>query len=522
MNKNKIFVLGDSRTGTLSVSNFFSALGFKSIHYYQKEAQQLPYSLENRSQNYKNILSFIRQSKAQCFSDYPTRLYYKELTMDFPDSYFVLTYRKNLEVWKKSMLGFFGKFNMAIDIEMLSKYYLSINQEIIEYFRDNAQLNFLTICIDDGSVINSAKIKEFLKIDSSIVMTKDNQTVNVNNEIPSGRYHLMEFDNGDPVTQIEAYRRGSKGLLSEYGWIYLINDSNAFMQYLFGRNRWGDVELARAGGVFKDRLEILSSFGSKYFKFIIPEKSVIYREYLPKALNNLVISKDRPAIRIRDILFPVVSYLDNYLIDAKSYGFLYFRGDSHVNWLGAYFIYQYIIKHVNNNSGGALGQVIPFSKLLPVLAGYDGDLSTQIAPEEMVILNGQWKDLQSNGIYEHLIRYDLPIEIRRSFDVKHCGALSQFDFSREIIVREVDDDLLPSAVIFRDSTSDFIIDLMSEHFRRSVFVWHKGEVIKEVIEIEKPDYVIHVMAERFVVAYGHSVQSVSSAELGPIKISDIS
>ena len=44
-------------------------------------------------------------------------------------------------------------------------------------------------------------------------------------------------------------------------------------------------------------------------------------------------------------------------------------------------------------------------------------------------------------------------------------------------------------------------DWLAEHFSRTVFVWHLGDVLQKVIEREQPDIVIQIMAERFVWTY---------------------
>lgn len=56
----------------------------------------------------------------------------------------------------------------------------------------------------------------------------------------------------------------------------------------------------------------------------------------------------------------------------------------------------------------------------------------------------------------------------------------------------------PKAVIFRDSMAVGMVDLLAEHFSRSVFIWNKGYIYSDIIESERPDYVIHISTERFV------------------------
>lgn len=344
--KNKVFVIGDSRTGTLSISRFLDAIGWPSIHYYEKEAEQLPHNEANRAVNYANIKKFIDKNEFVGFSDYPTRLYYQELARDYPDAYFILSVRQDLETWRKSMSGYFSKFHISIDIENLSNIHTQWNNDINKFFLEHQEIKFIEICIDDGSEKNTAKIKKFLGIETDLVMGMDNQTANVRNDLISCRYTLINVNKDDVVNQIQGFLNGFKGLLSEYGWVYLINDTNEFFSYLYGKKQWHEDNLIRVTGLFKQRMDYFRKTKVKYFKFIVPEKAVVYTEFLPKTLQGIGQSEDRPAIQLANELPETVFYLADYLVDAKSYGFLYFRGDTHPNWLGAYFIYQYTIKKI--------------------------------------------------------------------------------------------------------------------------------------------------------------------------------
>lgn len=152
---------------------------------------------------------------------------------------------------------------------------------------------------------------------------------------------------------------------------------------------------------------------------------------------------------------------------------------------------------------------IPIRELNISIYGYDGDVFSQISSEDSARLNDQWQDVQFSGAFEYCIKYELAEKKRRAKKVALSRVLSEMEFSRELIVKEIDDPSLPTAVIFRDSTSDWMIDLLAEHFRRVVFVWHRGEVIQEILEDEKPDVVLHFMAERFVTAYAETMTPIS-------------
>lgn len=57
------------------------------------------------------------------------------------------------------------------------------------------------------------------------------------------------------------------------------------------------------------------------------------------------------------------------------------------------------------------------------------------------------------------------------------------------------------AVIIRDSTAQYMIDFLAEHFSRAVFYWHQGAVFEDVIAAERPDIVLHLCSERFILSY---------------------
>jgi hypothetical protein len=278
---------------------------------------------------------------------------------------------------------------------------------------------------------------------------------------------------------------------------------------LYGSEAWSLKQSERAIDILQSRRDQLAISGVKYFKFIVPEKPVVYPEYLPKVLQGVEQKKDRPAIQVATNCSDFVTYLADYLLDAKSYGPLYFRGDTHPNWLGAYMIYQYVINKIRPLIGAHLPPPIPLGNLAPLVYGYDGDVFTQISPDDKARLNDQWLDVQFSGAFEYCVQYELPQNCRRAKSIPATGVLAEMEFSRELLVKEIDDPSLPTAVIFRDSTTDFMLDLLAEHFKRTVFIWHRGEVVRQVLEAEKPDIVIHFMAERFVTSYGESMVAIS-------------
>ena len=179
----RVFILGDSRTGTTSLHKFFLDLGYNSIHYYANlEGLQRPIS-SDLDGNWQKLKKFYLTTSYNAFSDYPTRIFYKELYDLFPESYFILSKRESLEKWKSSMRSFFAKrgnktdWGMKIDIEALAKRYVNGNEEIARFFAERPDARFLELTIDADSEANSEALKAFLsRRDSPVTLKKLNQT----------------------------------------------------------------------------------------------------------------------------------------------------------------------------------------------------------------------------------------------------------------------------------------------------------------------------------------------------------
>ena len=71
-----IFVVGDSRTGTLALHNFFVDNGFTSLHYYIKQAKQIEPLHEHIEENREQLRTFLEDYPVQCYTDYPTRFFF--------------------------------------------------------------------------------------------------------------------------------------------------------------------------------------------------------------------------------------------------------------------------------------------------------------------------------------------------------------------------------------------------------------------------------------------------------------
>ncbi|MEO1043419.1 MAG: FkbM family methyltransferase [Pseudomonadota bacterium] len=500
--KQPVFILGDSRTGTTSLHRFLQSAGYNSIHYYFSESGVTEPAHLDREKNWERLRSFIDHSEYDAFSDYPTRTFFRELMDTYPDALFILSTRKDIEIWRESMSSFFSKFNIDLDLDGLTNVHNRLNAEIREE-SEKRGLKFLDICIDDDDATNGKRLSEFLCLDTEVSMGRENQTAAYDTSKWSSRVSLYSTDATDYLSYLKRINDPSKAMVSEYGWVYLINDSSDFLDYCYGDLSWSDEDNTRAISVLEERQQVLAEKGVTYLKFCVPEKPIIYPEYLPKIFDGKPQSEQRPAPRLAAAEVPGYSYLADLLDDAKSLGFLYFRGDSHANWLGAFIIYHHVIDQMNQAMDrGTLRKPFELGELKAELASYRGDLFVQLKTEFRQIFEaGPLRAVSHEETFERLIRYSLPQAKRTAVPVEVDQDLLSRLGDRETFRFRTENSALPRAVIFRDSTSDFIVDLLAEHFSESLFIWHRGWVYEDVIEKEKPDVVLHIMAERFMVQY---------------------
>lgn len=504
----KVFVLGDSRTGTMSLHQFLTSAGYKSVHYFVKESGVNEGGTKgidasgNEVDNWTLVHRYIENSGFDAFSDYPTRMYFRQLMATYPDAFFILNTRKDLETWQLSMKSFMEKFKLKIDLPNLSRIHVQLNEQIRQEAARTG-VRFCEICIDDPSDDNAHTLNAFLALEGDVRLGRENATAAYDPRLWSKRVTFFDTDATNTTSYVEQSLSGHKGMLSEYGWVFLANDSSDFLQYLFGEKVWSETDEANARSVLETRRSELKSRDICYRKYVVPEKTAVYPEYMPKTFARLSLAETRPACRMRDLAPEGYSYVHDVLQDAKSRGFLYFRGDSHTNWLGAYFIYHHIISTLNEDiTSKRRREPIPLRDLKVQLAAYGGDIASQVRPDHAGLAKGAWDALNLGGdVFEHVVHYTLPDARRHTKPVPIPPVYDDRLGDRPIFRFRHEDQRLPRAVIFRDSTSDWLVELLAEHFSESFFVWYKGLVFNEIIDEVKPDVVLHIQAERFFSAY---------------------
>ena len=173
--KKKVFVLGDSRTGTTSLHRLFLDYGFNSVHYFVDEVNEIAKKDGHEKHEYKHFKEFVDESGFNAFTDYPTRIYFRQLRRDYPDAFFILSLRQDSATWRKSMRRFFqDQPDILENMPHLAKVHAQVNNQIRKSF--SSAKRFIEICIDDGNEVNSPIISKFLQEDQEVELKKLNAT----------------------------------------------------------------------------------------------------------------------------------------------------------------------------------------------------------------------------------------------------------------------------------------------------------------------------------------------------------
>jgi hypothetical protein len=186
---NKIVILSLGKSGTMSTSEFFENLGYRSIHWLGTRIN--PDNLKDMS--IQEILSFSSylEEEYDVFSDYPYCMSYEYFDKKYRDTKFIL-FTRNTEEWIASVRNHdqatsFTSIRIAswekyleiknktiedISNKELESLYAQHTKDVIEYFKKSK--NFIHLDLNDKDKAN--KICKFLNISSSTYFPKSNIT----------------------------------------------------------------------------------------------------------------------------------------------------------------------------------------------------------------------------------------------------------------------------------------------------------------------------------------------------------
>lgn len=290
----------------------------------------------------------------------------------------------------------------------------------------------------------------------------------------------------------------ARALAGRSGWLFLHNAST--MGQLSGRLRLSDRQLDEYRRAFQARWSRFRELGIPYVFAPVPMKETACGEFLPDGLapteaklpreQLLELFAGDPDVEIADVT-PTFA-------EAKHSADLYFRTDTHLNGIGAHRLYTWLtMQRQCQELGIAPRPIADFP--LKVEEAFSGDLTGK---EKVVVVDGRphvagWADPAEHN--EVAIVFDSDRMTERLLPQDEIPASYQVSATRPTNILEPENGAgLPSAVVVGDSFMLHVIAFLFTHFRRLTCVWTPNPPFS-LIERERPDIVIQLMAERFLI-----------------------
>jgi hypothetical protein len=271
-----------------------------------------------------------------------------------------------------------------------------------------------------------------------------------------------------------------KVLLGKSGWLYFRGeDAKAFDRWYRGSEPLADATIVAIRDELLRRQAFLAGRGISFLAVVVPEKYTVYPEFLPDWAARRADHTPLDRIAAELARHPQLPFVDlrGPLLRAKDGGeLLYYKTDSHWNYLGATVAYHAIMHEA--------ARLLPGLTIAPVAPPrrdyYSGDLprmlglrqqfrEDNIAPIVEILATPQ-----SRCVTEETPAAGPKIETY----VYRCANAPRF-----------------TALMYRDSMATPLIPMLAENFSRSTFVTSE-HFDPALVERLKPDIVIEESVER--------------------------
>jgi hypothetical protein len=277
-------------------------------------------------------------------------------------------------------------------------------------------------------------------------------------------------------------------LIGRDGWLYFLGEDGRSVERDYrGVIAGAPDEAAKVAAEFKRRYDFLSSRGIAYVVMVVPDKATIYPEHLPSWATR--VSRESRLDRLYTALaaYPEIAVLDirPALVAAKARERVYYMTDSHWNVLGASVGYNALAAAVKARLPSFPGVPAPRPPYTPGVDFFSGDITTLMG------LRGFFREDDvapfSKLVAEAAKRCAQPVAEPFAAGAARPPAGTQ--------VYACDRPELPSAIVLSDSMVDALVPLLSDNFRRVIYVPDR-HLDRAFVEREQPDLVIEEVVER--------------------------
>ena len=280
------------------------------------------------------------------------------------------------------------------------------------------------------------------------------------------------------VMDFKSYFSGLKKTVEgKDDYYFLVNDTNNEIRQHYDSSYNVKFDLDKFVFSLLSKQSYVNARGMTYNFFIVPDKSITMRKYLP-------FETDEP-IRITDLLTEYIYDLHDIITEDDV-----LKNDTHITPLSSLKIVPYVISKIHNESYDQIQSQIS-SSLKEEIRDHKGDLFFDVNwsyPKDERFKKNAHVDLPFLvPIYDvtEVNLEDIPQEFRKvsnnqSFYYKNPNSISD-----------------KKALILRDSTTNFLMSAFISYYREVFFYWDRWYFNKELVEWFKPDDVIEIRTERF-------------------------
>lgn len=267
-------------------------------------------------------------------------------------------------------------------------------------------------------------------------------------------------------------------ILGKNGWLFYNgiakNDGDPLADYR-GTRPLTEAQCLRFIQAVQARVSWAEQRGSHYMLVVVPNKEMVYSEYMPDRFHPVSMEEPLSQLESRLSRIPNLCFIDlrPAMRDAATRHRVYAMTDTHWNQQGAFLAYEAIMRAVQSRCPG----VVPHTQDEFVILHQDdrgGDLAGLLA------------------LSDRLIEPSAPVFHPRfpssSWQVPGHDADNQ-----EWIAESPE---LPTAVVFHDSFGNALIPFLKGHFRRIWFRNVAEDFDQALMEKVKPQVVMTVLAER--------------------------
>lgn len=286
-----------------------------------------------------------------------------------------------------------------------------------------------------------------------------------------------------------------RAVIGKNGFLFLGNNFNRVLDQTTGKRLLTNDELSKIKNYFGKRKTFLDSLGIHFYLTIVPNKEIVYQEYLPyyiKASENKFLTQLKEPYWGIDVIG-----LEKAIIESKiNWGdSLYYKTDSHWSEIGAYVAYIELIKYLSAR----------FNKIRPIILTKENfHIQEYYADHDLTNLLYLRKKIK-----DFYIPFDMPDDCKQSLQkIDDKGIESTVPSSSIVSTFEhciiINKNKPYTLLLFKDSFSYKLSTYLNNTFGKIIYCYYRDfnfDQFKELVDTHKPDLVIYESVQRDIPFY---------------------